>query len=207
MSRRRRANTQGQSLMAAWQAIPWKKVHRHVFRLQKRIYQATLRGDRDHPDDAGVDVTLHGHDHTKPTTLGPQSLANIDAAIDQVEKEAADGEIVGVGVTGKPFIFAVGADPAARRTVRHRLNADRTYTIVDTVESAVHDPDLRAVLVRSRLEGEADDDPDPAVSYAGVTVSDHMPIGVVVALFGTLVATTVFAARTVLRSEPWAADA
>ena len=56
-------------------------------------------------------ITLdNGHDHTKPTTLGPQSLANIDAAIDRVEKEAADGEIVGVGVTGKPFIFAVGAD-------------------------------------------------------------------------------------------------
>ncbi|MFG2545977.1 3-hydroxyacyl-CoA dehydrogenase NAD-binding domain-containing protein [Streptomyces sp. NPDC048594] len=56
-------------------------------------------------------ITLdNGHDHTKPTTLGPQSLANIDAAIDQVEKEAADGDIVGVGVTGKPFIFAVGAD-------------------------------------------------------------------------------------------------
>ncbi|MGP2438360.1 3-hydroxyacyl-CoA dehydrogenase NAD-binding domain-containing protein [Streptomyces sp. JW3] len=56
-------------------------------------------------------ITLdNGLDHTKPTTLGPQSLANIDAAIDQVEKEAADGEITGVGVTGKPFIFAVGAD-------------------------------------------------------------------------------------------------
>jgi RNA-directed DNA polymerase len=43
--RRRRAKTQGQSLMAAWRAIPWNKVHRHVFRLQKRIYQATQRGD------------------------------------------------------------------------------------------------------------------------------------------------------------------
>ena len=31
--------------MAAWQDIPWKKVQRHVFRLQKRIYQATQRGD------------------------------------------------------------------------------------------------------------------------------------------------------------------
>jgi len=31
--------------MAAWQAIPWAKVQRHVFRLQKRIYQATQRGD------------------------------------------------------------------------------------------------------------------------------------------------------------------
>jgi RNA-directed DNA polymerase len=44
MSQRRRAKTQGQSLMAAWQDIPWKKVHRHVFRLQKRIYRATQRG-------------------------------------------------------------------------------------------------------------------------------------------------------------------
>jgi RNA-directed DNA polymerase len=31
--------------MAAWLDIPWNKVHRHVFRLQKRIYQATQRGD------------------------------------------------------------------------------------------------------------------------------------------------------------------
>jgi RNA-directed DNA polymerase len=44
MSQRRRAKTQGQSLMAAWQGIPWMKVQRHVFRLQKRIYQATQRG-------------------------------------------------------------------------------------------------------------------------------------------------------------------
>ncbi|NUS16226.1 MAG: 3-hydroxyacyl-CoA dehydrogenase [Streptomyces sp.] len=56
-------------------------------------------------------ITLdNGLDHTKPTTFGPQSLANLDAAIDQVEKEAADGTIAGAGITGKPFIFAVGAD-------------------------------------------------------------------------------------------------
>ncbi|MEU3143112.1 3-hydroxyacyl-CoA dehydrogenase NAD-binding domain-containing protein [Streptomyces sp. NPDC006999] len=65
------------------------------------------------PLDAGrfALITLdNGLDHTKPTTFGPQSLANLDAALDQVEKEAADGRIVGVGITGKPFIFAVGAD-------------------------------------------------------------------------------------------------
>jgi 3-hydroxyacyl-CoA dehydrogenase/enoyl-CoA hydratase/carnithine racemase len=56
-------------------------------------------------------ITLdNGLDHTKPTTFGPQSLANLDAAIDQVEREAAEGTITGVGITGKPFIFAVGAD-------------------------------------------------------------------------------------------------
>ncbi|MGK5733534.1 3-hydroxyacyl-CoA dehydrogenase NAD-binding domain-containing protein [Streptomyces sp. URMC 124] len=56
-------------------------------------------------------ITLdNGLDHTKPTTFGPQSLANLNAAIDQVEKEAAEGSIAGIGLTGKPFIFAVGAD-------------------------------------------------------------------------------------------------
>nr|WP_237540524.1 3-hydroxyacyl-CoA dehydrogenase NAD-binding domain-containing protein [Streptomyces sp. SID4917] len=56
-------------------------------------------------------ITLdNGLDHTKPTTFGPQSLANLDAAIAQVEAVASEGSIVGVGVTGKPFIFAVGAD-------------------------------------------------------------------------------------------------
>jgi 3-hydroxyacyl-CoA dehydrogenase/enoyl-CoA hydratase/carnithine racemase len=56
-------------------------------------------------------ITLdNGLDHTKPTTFGPQSLANLSDAIDQVEQEAADGTITGVGITGKPFIFAVGAD-------------------------------------------------------------------------------------------------
>ncbi|WP_019547451.1 3-hydroxyacyl-CoA dehydrogenase NAD-binding domain-containing protein [Streptomyces sulphureus] len=56
-------------------------------------------------------ITLdNGHDHKKPSTFGPQSLARLDGAIDQVEREAAAGEIVGVGITGKPFVFAVGAD-------------------------------------------------------------------------------------------------
>ncbi|WP_395294019.1 3-hydroxyacyl-CoA dehydrogenase NAD-binding domain-containing protein [Kitasatospora hibisci] len=56
-------------------------------------------------------VTLdNGFDHTKPTTFGPGSLLKLDAALDQVEAEAAEGKIVGVAVTGKPFIFAVGAD-------------------------------------------------------------------------------------------------
>ena len=31
--------------MVAWQAISWKKVERHVFRLQKRIDQATQHGE------------------------------------------------------------------------------------------------------------------------------------------------------------------
>jgi len=45
-SQRLRAKTQGRkSLTVAWQESPWTKVHRHVFRLQKLMYQATQRGD------------------------------------------------------------------------------------------------------------------------------------------------------------------
>ncbi|MFI9271642.1 3-hydroxyacyl-CoA dehydrogenase NAD-binding domain-containing protein [Kitasatospora sp. NPDC052896] len=56
-------------------------------------------------------ITLdNGFDHTKPTTFGPGSLAKLSEALDQVEAEAAAGEIVAVAITGKPFIFAVGAD-------------------------------------------------------------------------------------------------
>ncbi len=53
-------------------------------------------------------ITLdNGFDHSKPNTLGPQTLANIDAAID--EALALPG-VVAIGVTGKPFILAAGAD-------------------------------------------------------------------------------------------------
>jgi 3-hydroxyacyl-CoA dehydrogenase/enoyl-CoA hydratase/carnithine racemase len=69
-------------------------------------------------------ITLdNGLDHTKPTTFGPQSLGNLSAAIDQVEKEAAAGTIVGVGITGKPFIFAVGADLKGVELLKAREDA------------------------------------------------------------------------------------
>ncbi|AXB43501.1 3-hydroxyacyl-CoA dehydrogenase NAD-binding domain-containing protein [Amycolatopsis albispora] len=48
----------------------------------------------------------NGHDHTRPSTFGPQSLVSLNAAID----EAFAAEPVAIAVTGKPFIFAVGAD-------------------------------------------------------------------------------------------------
>ena len=66
-----------------------------------------------------IDLTPFGHtgtlalitldnslDHTRPNTLGPQSLASIDAAI----TDAASRKPAAIAVIGKPFIFAAGAD-------------------------------------------------------------------------------------------------
>jgi 3-hydroxyacyl-CoA dehydrogenase/enoyl-CoA hydratase/carnithine racemase len=56
-------------------------------------------------------ITLdNGRDHTRPSTFGPAGLESLNAALDQVSARADAGEIVAVAVTGKPFIFAVGAD-------------------------------------------------------------------------------------------------
>ncbi|MGY1730444.1 3-hydroxyacyl-CoA dehydrogenase NAD-binding domain-containing protein [Geodermatophilus sp. SYSU D01045] len=50
----------------------------------------------------------NGHDHTRPSTFGPGGLASLDAALDEIA--AHSPAPVAIGVTGKPFVFAVGAD-------------------------------------------------------------------------------------------------
>jgi len=53
-------------------------------------------------------ITLdNGEDHTKPNTFGPRGLISLNTAIDAA---LADDEIRAIGVTGKPFILAAGAD-------------------------------------------------------------------------------------------------
>ncbi|HEY3750500.1 MAG TPA: 3-hydroxyacyl-CoA dehydrogenase NAD-binding domain-containing protein [Pseudonocardiaceae bacterium] len=52
-------------------------------------------------------ITLdNGLDHTRPSTFGPQGLLSLDAALDK----AFAASPAAIAVTGKPFIFAVGAD-------------------------------------------------------------------------------------------------
>ncbi|MEV4094845.1 3-hydroxyacyl-CoA dehydrogenase NAD-binding domain-containing protein [Streptosporangium saharense] len=66
--------------------------------------------DVDLPHGAGLMalITLdNGFDHTKPSTFGPAGLASLGEALDAV---AARSDLAAVGVVGKPFIFAVGAD-------------------------------------------------------------------------------------------------
>jgi len=56
-------------------------------------------------------ITLdNGKDHTRPNTLGPATLLGFARVLDEQKERATAGEIHGVAVTGKPFIFAAGAD-------------------------------------------------------------------------------------------------
>jgi 3-hydroxyacyl-CoA dehydrogenase/enoyl-CoA hydratase/carnithine racemase len=60
-------------------------------------------------------ITLdNDRDHTRPTTFGPLGMASLDAALDAV---AAMDDLAAIAVTGKPFIFAVGADLSATAAV------------------------------------------------------------------------------------------
>ncbi len=66
-------------------------------------------------------ITLdNGHDHTKPSTFGPAGLLELNAALDAV---AARDDLAAVGVTGKPFIFAVGADLKGVEVIERRDQA------------------------------------------------------------------------------------
>jgi len=65
-------------------------------------------------------ITLdNGFDHKKPNSLGAEGLASLDAAI--TEALAADPAFV--AVTGKPYIFCVGADVTGLPTITHREQA------------------------------------------------------------------------------------
>ncbi|MDF2918444.1 MAG: 3-hydroxyacyl-CoA dehydrogenase [Microbacterium sp.] len=56
-------------------------------------------------------ITLdNGRDHTRPNTLGPATLAELGAVLDTLAARAAAGEIDAVGITGKQYILAAGAD-------------------------------------------------------------------------------------------------
>lgn len=69
-------------------------------------------------------VTLdNGRDHTKPSTFGPRGLLELRAALERCRERATAGEIVAVGITGKPFVFAVGADLTGVPSVTDREQA------------------------------------------------------------------------------------
>lgn len=62
-------------------------------------------------------ITLdNGMDHTRPNTLGPTSLSEFNTSL----TTAIDSDALAIAVTGKPFIFAAGADLSAISLVTER---------------------------------------------------------------------------------------
>jgi enoyl-CoA hydratase/carnithine racemase len=73
-------------------------------------------------------ITLdNGRDHTRPNTFGPAGLISLREALEEVaaraRPEAGAQRIAAVGVTGKPFIFSVGADLTGAPLVGSREEA------------------------------------------------------------------------------------
>jgi enoyl-CoA hydratase/carnithine racemase len=67
-------------------------------------------------------ITLdNGHDHTRPSTFGPGGIAALDAALDEIT--AHTPAPAAIAVTGKPFIFAVGADLSGFGHLTHAAQA------------------------------------------------------------------------------------
>lgn len=74
------------------------------------VVTKALARDVDLPHGAGraVLITLdNGADYTRPNTLGPASLRELNGALDTA---LARDDISAIGLTGKPFILAAGAD-------------------------------------------------------------------------------------------------
>ena len=87
------------------------------------------------PYGAGTAVLItldNGHDHRRPNTLGPRSLTSLNSAIDVA---LGRNDVAAIALTGKPFIFAAGADLTGVAKIAERdqaLNIARSgHAILD----------------------------------------------------------------------------
>lgn len=81
-------------------------------------------------------ITLdNGMDHTRPTTFGPRGLANIDAALDR----AFEAGPAAIAITGKPFVFAAGADLSGIGAITNRDQALAIGELGHRVFRRLHD--------------------------------------------------------------------
>ncbi|MGR2751592.1 3-hydroxyacyl-CoA dehydrogenase NAD-binding domain-containing protein [Agromyces arachidis] len=56
-------------------------------------------------------ITLdNGRDHTRPSTLGPVTLLELNERLEELRARAASDAIDAVAITGKPYFLAAGAD-------------------------------------------------------------------------------------------------
>ena len=74
-----------------------------------------------HQNQTAVLITLdNGHDHTRPTTLGPRGLSSLNEALDAATSRP---DVAAIAITGKPFMLAAGADLSAFAKITERDQA------------------------------------------------------------------------------------
>ena len=74
-----------------------------------------------HQNQTAVLITLdNGHDHTRPTTLGPRGLSSLNEALDAATSRT---DVAAIAITGKPFMLAAGADLSAFAKITERDQA------------------------------------------------------------------------------------
>ncbi len=81
-------------------------------------------------------ITLdNGLDHRRPSTFGAQGLAELNAALDA----AFQARPTAIAVTGKPFVFAVGADLSQVATISDRDTALASGVLGHSTFRRLHD--------------------------------------------------------------------
>lgn len=81
-------------------------------------------------------ITLdNGLDHNRPTTFGRQGVANLNAALDEAFAAAPDA----IAITGKPFVFAAGADLSQIGMIADRESARQVGVLGHTTFKRLHD--------------------------------------------------------------------
>ena len=93
-------------------------------------------------------ITLdNGFDHKKPNTLGPAGLASLDAAI----TEATQANPAFIAVTGKPYIFCVGADVTGMPLIKTREQALEIGRLGHQVFARLKDSEIGRASCRERV--------------------------------------------------------
>lgn len=89
-----------------------------------------------HTSGTAVLITLdNGRDHTRPNTLGPRGLADLNRALDTAR---ARDDLVAIAITGKPFIVAAGADLSEFAKITDRDQALAIARVGHAVFSKLH---------------------------------------------------------------------
>ncbi|MCY0904323.1 3-hydroxyacyl-CoA dehydrogenase NAD-binding domain-containing protein [Arthrobacter sp. H14-L1] len=85
-------------------------------------------------------ITLdNGLDHRRPSTLGPNTLVELKGVLEAQRARAAAGEIIGVGVTGKPHFLVAGADLSAVKGLHDRESGILMASLGHDVYSTLND--------------------------------------------------------------------